>query len=105
MNRRTTAVTSSTFSDFSQRVAPTGRFAGRVSTHRHDGVLVPPADPQALAEAVVTLARDPELAATYGAAARRTVLARFDAATMVRETLAGYDATCVPLADGSRSGW
>lgn len=42
------------------------------------GSLVPPADPDALAAALIPLLRDPDLAARMGAAARAHVLERFD---------------------------
>jgi glycosyltransferase involved in cell wall biosynthesis len=43
------------------------------------GLVVPPNDAPALAEAIVRLVRDPELVARYGAAARRRALSRFSA--------------------------
>jgi glycosyltransferase involved in cell wall biosynthesis len=43
-----------------------------------DGLLVPPADPAALAAAVMRLHRDGALAARLGAAGRATVRDRFD---------------------------
>lgn len=70
-------------------VVPEGMAAGRaviaadaggpreVITHGTDGLLVPPGDPAALADAVQTLCRDAALRARLGAAARRTALRRF----------------------------
>ena len=45
--------------------------------HGVDGLIVPPANPRALAEALGTLARDPALRARMGAAARERVLDGF----------------------------
>ena len=42
-----------------------------------EGLIVPPENPQALADAIVRLARDPELRLGMGAAARARVLAGF----------------------------
>lgn len=50
------------------------------------GLLVPPGDAAALADAVVRLLADGELAARLGAAARRSVLERFSMERMVIET-------------------
>lgn len=47
-----------------------------------DGLLVPPDDPAALADALWRVAKDPELAARLGAAGRRTVAERFDGDVM-----------------------
>lgn len=55
------------------------------------GVLVPPRDDAAMAEAIVRLLRDPNLRARLGAAGRRRVEEAFSADRMVRETLAVYD--------------
>ena len=48
------------------------------------GVLVPPADPNALADAIGALAHDPALRAQLGQAARRHVLAHLDRAQCAR---------------------
>ena len=56
-----------------------------------DGLLVPPADPAALAEAVVQLIGDPERRARIGEAGYRTVLDRFSIDAQVRRTQAMYD--------------
>lgn len=45
------------------------------------GILVPPADPQALTDAVSALLRDPDKRSTMGAAGRRRVSERFSAQT------------------------
>ncbi|MGH7623680.1 MAG: glycosyltransferase, partial [Gemmatimonadaceae bacterium] len=47
------------------------------------GVVVPPGDVAALARAIVSLVRDPELVRSYGAAARHRALAQFSAEAAV----------------------
>ena len=54
------------------------------------GLLVPPDDPAALAEAVTTLLADPDRRARMGCAARAQALARFESATIALQTLALY---------------
>lgn len=49
-----------------------------VITDGHDGLLVRPADPEALVDAVMRLYRQPDLARRLAAAARQTVEERFD---------------------------
>ena len=55
------------------------------------GFLVPPADPAALAAAVLRLARDPGLRARMGAAGADRVAAHFTGARMAERTAALYD--------------
>jgi glycosyltransferase involved in cell wall biosynthesis len=55
------------------------------------GLLVPPRDDRALAEAILTLLWDPSRRAAYGEAARRHVDGRFDVETMVRNIERLYD--------------
>lgn len=54
------------------------------------GLLVPPADPTALARALRALLRDPERARAMGAEGRRRTLERFDLARHVEATAAVY---------------
>lgn len=54
------------------------------------GLLVPPHDEPALAQALVTLLRDPERRAALGAAGRNRVVDAFSVETMVNETLSVY---------------
>jgi glycosyltransferase involved in cell wall biosynthesis len=58
--------------------------------HGETGLLVPPADPPALATAIARLAGDSGLRARLGAAGRARVLARYTAAKMAEGTLACY---------------
>jgi glycosyltransferase involved in cell wall biosynthesis len=58
---------------------------------RATGLLVPPQDPAALADAVVTLLEDRALAARLAAAARQQACERFDVRLMVEATLRLYD--------------
>ena len=55
------------------------------------GFLVPQGDPRAMAEAVVRLLRDPDLARRMGAAAREDVARRFDAREAARQVMSVYD--------------
>ncbi len=58
-------------------VAGNGGAIPEVVLHGETGLLVNPASPEAVAEAVVTLLRDPALARAMGAAARRHALQEF----------------------------
>ena len=53
-------------------------------THGETGWIVPPDDPDALADALTALARDPALRAQMAAQARAVALERFDAAVNYR---------------------
>lgn len=55
-----------------------------------DGLLVPPGDTRALADAVLGLLADPERAARLGAAARQRVESRFEVGRVAGECLAWY---------------
>jgi glycosyltransferase involved in cell wall biosynthesis len=56
----------------------------------HTGLLVPPGDPVAWAEAAAVLCRDPQLAARFGDTGRRICSQRFGLDRMIDETLAVY---------------
>jgi len=62
-----------------------------IVAHGTTGLLVPPQDDRALAEAILTLLRDRSRRAAYGEAARRHVNGRFDVDTMVRNIERLYD--------------
>jgi len=55
-----------------------------------EGFVVPPGDPEALADAFVTLAHDPDLVARFAAAARLRVLDGFTTAQVAWDFLAVY---------------
>ena len=61
-----------------------------VALPNETGLLVPPDDPPALAAAIETLARSPELRAHFGGAARRLAEERFSAAAIGRAVTALY---------------
>jgi glycosyltransferase involved in cell wall biosynthesis len=58
---------------------------------RQNGLLVPPGDPAALANAIEELLRRPDWARELGAAGRKTIDLRFGAREMVRAVEAVYD--------------
>ena len=62
-----------------------------VVVHEETGLLVPPRDPDSLADALITLLRDDALARQYGAAGYERVHRRFSVEHMVRETVAVYE--------------
>jgi glycosyltransferase involved in cell wall biosynthesis len=55
------------------------------------GLVVPPSDPAALADAIVRLARDPGLRRRYGRAARQRIVEHFNIDKTVAETAALYE--------------
>jgi len=55
------------------------------------GTLVPPADPDALAEAIRNLLEDPDLCRRMGEAGRRRVVRRFTWQETARQTVALYE--------------
>lgn len=60
-------------------------------TNGRSGVVVPSADTEAMAHALVSMAQDPGAAAGMGAAGRQQVEARFSLQAMVRQYQAVYD--------------
>lgn len=58
--------------------------------HERTGLLVPPRDPAALAEAIARLLADRPLRDRMGRAGRRLVVARFDERRVIRDTLSVY---------------
>jgi glycosyltransferase involved in cell wall biosynthesis len=62
-----------------------------VVVHGHTGLLVPPRDPDALADAIVTLARDPDRRRAMGQAARAVVVPSYSLDAMVRQVEALYE--------------
>jgi hypothetical protein len=66
-----------------------------VVTDGVEGLLVPPADPAALAAAIGRLVRSEALRRRMGRAGQRTVQARFSVDAMVRRVEAIYDADLV----------
>jgi glycosyltransferase involved in cell wall biosynthesis len=67
--------------------------AARLVEHGRSGLVVPPEDPTALAEALQALLSDPTTAARYGAAARETVAA-YDAAGLGTRAIAVLEPFC-----------
>jgi glycosyltransferase involved in cell wall biosynthesis len=63
----------------------------QVVTDGLEGILVPPRDPEALASAILRLAKDPDLRSRMGAAARATAEERFDERRVVTTILDQYD--------------
>jgi len=62
-----------------------------IVVHGETGVLVPPEDETALAEAVPALLADPERRGAMGQAGRERVKARFDVRRLTREIEAVYE--------------
>jgi rhamnosyl/mannosyltransferase len=61
-----------------------------VNQHEVTGLIVPPRDPRALAEAINRLEASPDLRAQYGAAGRARVESQFTLSAMARATTALY---------------
>jgi starch synthase len=62
-----------------------------IVSHGETGLLVPPADPRALADAVVRLLKEPGLAMCLGAAGRRRAEAEFSLSRHVEAVEALYE--------------
>ena len=56
-----------------------------IVVHRETGLLVPPADAQALADAILSILEDEEAALRYGAAGKKRVEDKFGLGKMIRE--------------------
>ncbi len=75
-----------------------------VVTDNIDGLLIPPRDADALADAIARLQDDPQLAQRLGEAARAKALAEFDERIVIRKTLEVYRELCaLPAAAASVS--
>jgi len=61
-----------------------------------NGLLVPPAQPDVAADAILTLMHDPELARAMAAEGRRTVVERFSSAVSARTLVEAVRATATP---------
>lgn len=61
-----------------------------------NGLFIPPKSPEKLAEALTRLATDPALRQRLGAAARQTVLSKFNAETMTRQVEQLYEQVTHP---------
>lgn len=74
-----------------------------IVTDRVDGVLVPPADSEALAVTIGDLLRDPEWRRRLAGAGRQKVLDRFQFEGMVRAYEANYERLITALPEGRRA--
>ncbi|HIF9177480.1 TPA: glycosyltransferase [Photobacterium damselae] len=70
-------------------VSDTGGNAELVA-HKETGIVVPPSDPQALADAILTLYMDRDLCKTYGQKAKQRVIEKFNVEQGVEQTLKVY---------------
>jgi len=77
---------------------PSVCFAGGAKgvTHMKESLIVPDHDWRALGEGILTLLRDPELAARLGAAGRQTVLEKFQWRVICKDIESIYDALVKP---------
>lgn len=62
-----------------------------IINHDHDGLLVPPGDPHALAQGMLRLLRDDQLRREMGRRARASARSKFDIRRRVREVERAYD--------------
>lgn len=69
------------------------------------GILVPPKDPDALAEAAIHLLRDPELRRRLGRAARDRVVSEFSIERVVEQTLKVYERVLAESPGRLRISW
>jgi len=60
-------------------------------THEKTGLLVPPKDPGALAEAILKLYRDRELAASYGEEGYKVVHEKYSSRAMAKKIIKEYE--------------
>jgi glycosyltransferase involved in cell wall biosynthesis len=67
-----------------------------VVANEETGLLVPPRDSTTLANAILRLADDPDLASGLGKAAREQALREFDVRIILDQTLAVYDELLEP---------
>jgi glycosyltransferase involved in cell wall biosynthesis len=61
-----------------------------------NGLLVPPKQPEELAQAILRLYRDPKLRIRLGENARKTVLERYTAEKVVNQYIETFEAVSVP---------
>ena len=71
-----------------------------VNRHAETGLVVPPNDPQALADAINRLLADPTLRAQLGAAGRKRVQEEFSLQGMIHKTVSFYQETLAAVASG-----
>jgi rhamnosyl/mannosyltransferase len=76
-----------------------------VNQHERTGLLVPPGDPDALADALNRLLGDGRLRASLGQAARARVQQEFDREAMIERTLGVYDEVVGHRAEQVKSAW
>jgi glycosyltransferase involved in cell wall biosynthesis len=65
--------------------------AGEAVAHEESGLWAPPRDPQALAQSIIRLLENPELARAYGEAARQRVEEQFSATAVARKLSSIYN--------------
>ncbi len=63
---------------------------------QRNGILVPPGEPEAFAQAILALAAQPARAAALAAAARESISAQFSASLLASRTLAAYAKALIP---------